>query len=102
MNEDHIAPQFYLVNRKLDEQQVAKAQRALSMTPVCCAVVTSVYDVELAVQLGAPLIVSARDTTEALAQALRHFAECGQPALIIGQAVFLEGHYGDGRIETLV
>lgn len=102
MDENHIAPEFYVVNRKLTGDQQEAVRHALSMTPISCAIVTNIYDVKLAHDLGAEKVYSARYPAEARAHAQEIFKKTGEIALVVDHAVFLEGHYGDGKIETIL
>jgi hypothetical protein len=98
MDESNIAPEFYVVNRELTDEQLALVQHALSITPIEYVVVASPQDVEFA-----------RQFTERVAIATCYrgallFAKEHQPSLIVGKACVgvLEGCYADGEIQKIV
>jgi hypothetical protein len=101
MDEQNISPEFYVVNRVLSDEQKNAVRHALSMTPIQCAMVMNVYDLKLAKELGAERIFSHRYPAEARAHAQELFSKHGDVSLVIDKAIFLEGHYGNGRVETI-
>ena len=96
--DDVSAPLFYVVSRSLTAEQTAIVLHALKITPASYAIVTDIHDVEFGRQF-APEVIRTNTLEDAHAMAAEIAGTTGQPSVVIGDAMFFESHYADGRKE---
>ena len=93
-------PNIYVVNRRLPIEEAYPVIRALSITPVQCAVISDVLDAALALSLS-PSIAMADTDKDALALAGLLAEDANRPVLVVGEANFLDAIYATGRREAV-
>lgn len=100
MDDGFRVPLFYVMNRKLPEDEAAAVLRALSITPCQAAIVTDLLDTKLAFSV-APDVIHAINDEQALLLARKVVEEIRRPVLVIGVADFLDAVYSDGTREAV-
>lgn len=95
-----MTPAYYVVSRDLPEEHADAVVRVLSITPVCCAIVSSWLDVPLAAKLSSCTFKAPNDD-DAAGYAEQIWNEEHQPCIVVGSAAFLDAVYADGRREPV-
>jgi len=93
-------PVYYVVNRTLPQELAVAILRALSYTPVHCAVISDVLDAEFALSLCTEVIL-AKSEADSVSVALAIQEQTTYPVLIIGTADVLDAVFVDGKREKV-
>lgn len=95
MDEPRV-PSYYVVSRSLTEEQLARVQQALALTPISHVIVTDVHDMKVGMQFSHMMI---RTDTEDRAKEMA--GESKSPVVVIGHTVFADAYYEDGTHDAL-
>jgi hypothetical protein len=95
--QDIVTPAYYIVNRKLTDEQLGVVQHAFKITPIACVLITSVYDNDLALKLHES-VSRVEHLADAHALAQQVYKETGQAVAIIGDAVLFDSFDGKGNL----
>jgi hypothetical protein len=95
VEENNLVPTYYIISRTLSPKQLDCARHAFNISPVCCSIITTIYDIELA-HIFCPDVIQTT-TLENAHQLAKQLAEnTGQPVLIIDEIEYLDAYYNDG------
>lgn len=89
------APVYYILSRKLTEEQMERAHKAFQFTPISHCIITNPYDAQMALQFAPFIVKTTPENAEESAKTSR------EPPVIIGDAEFLDACYADGRREPV-
>lgn len=95
MDEPRI-PQYYVVSRSLTEEQTARVQQALALTPVSFTIITDIHDAKLAMQFT-PMVMK----TDTFERAQKMAGESREPVVILSNVLFVDAYYEDGEHDSL-
>jgi hypothetical protein len=100
MSNPIAVPAAYVLNSKCSPEQTAVVIRTLAITPIHCAIVSDIHDVELARQFS-ELVFRCNTPEDAIANAVTIFKEVDMPVLVVGEAGLLDAVYVDGKREAM-
>jgi len=89
-------PAYYIVAKSLDDPQIEFIQHALRITPISAAIITDVYDQELAAKLS-DVVCQASSLLSAHEIAQQVYKETGQSVIIIADTQLIDGYDSEGK-----
>jgi len=95
MDEPRV-PSYYVVSRSLTEEQTARVQQALALTPISGVIITDIHDARLGMQFSHMMI-----RTDTLERAREMASYCKEPVVILGDTLFVDSYYEDGTYDAL-
>lgn len=93
-------PCTYVLPRGAKPEIVQSTLAALSMTPICCAIISSAADSPLAHQFS-EMVVRTESEQDAIQFSMLAFGQTQMPSLVIGTSPAVMAIYGDGRLEEM-
>lgn len=92
-------PAYYVVGKKLDDNQLGVVRHALNITPIAVVLVTDVHDNEVALKIH-DNVRRVATLPEAYVLAKAIYQETGERVAIIGDAILLDAYDANGNLQV--
>lgn len=101
LNEDNLAPAFYVVKQGCNDTETANLLHAMKITPILAVIIVDPADADFALMVSDEVMrTTSVQHSHSLAREIH--AETGRPVLVVGEAQFLDAYYSDGRVEPVI